>query len=645
MKMLLQQKIEEQLVKAEEKGGRLPLREKALKLLIGFFVLMILLTILSRTADSITVAKVEVSQPKGGSLSFDITGTGKIEAGQMKTVGTQPDIRVEEVLAEAGQPIKAGEPLYRLNMEDVTDKLIILKNELKSLQLDLKLETVSTASHKSEAETAQIKLEYAKQDLENIQKEQQYQCNMAQADLITAQKDLEKAQKDYEKSLLRTKETLLEDKSTAYTDAVTALADAQYNYEKEKLDAQRKVQDAQKALDKLNNKDSELKEIHAFNRYNDALQSGDEDRIKEAEDNLNAILYGTGGPEDRKNERETAQLELKRAKDDQKMIQSKWEASIAEKEEKLAKAEKEFNEVKQGTYDFEQELKSDKAALETAQKEIETKNRAITETQHTKEVEIEKAQRAIEEAQTALEQAQKSDEITAKTNAEDSQKAQYRKEKMKLMIEAKNNEIAKLTQIKKRQGVINSPVNGTVDTISVEAGKRTANEDGVSISCEDGGYYFRGKIESDMADYIAIGDSLKILLKGKTAGINSTIEGIQFLKDSEEVEVTVRLPEGDYIPGASASLEMNKTTDIYRTTLPLQAVREGSEGKYVLIVQQRDTILGKEMIAVKRSVSVTDHDSKNAAVDTFLMPDDLVIKSSNKPVSEGDRVRVEKKEE
>ena len=77
--------------------------------------------------------------------------------------------------------------------------------------------------------------------------------------------------------------------------------------------------------------------------------------------------------------------------------------------------------------------------------------------------------------------------------------------------------------------------------------------------------------------------------------------------------------------------------------LPLSALRQG-EGSdyYVLVVTEKETVLGEELTAQKVDVKVEKRDGEYAAVtEGALGRNDKIIIDSNKAIKDGDRVRLE----
>ena len=75
--------------------------------------------------------------------------------------------------------------------------------------------------------------------------------------------------------------------------------------------------------------------------------------------------------------------------------------------------------------------------------------------------------------------------------------------------------------------------------------------------------------------------------------------------------------------------------------LPPEAVRMDNKGSYVLRVEQTQTILGLRNVLSRVDVTVLEQSASGVAVEGPLSPQDVLVKSSARPVAAGDSVRVE----
>ena len=97
-----------------DKDKKSSLQVKAIKALAGFLILMFLLTILSRAADSLTIAKVTASAATGGVISHNIETDGNITPNKDIAISTSADIKIASVEATEGKTVKKGKRLRAL---------------------------------------------------------------------------------------------------------------------------------------------------------------------------------------------------------------------------------------------------------------------------------------------------------------------------------------------------------------------------------------------------------------------------------------------------------------------------------------------------------------------------------------------------
>ena len=113
-----------------DKDKKSSLQVKAIKALAGFLILMFLLTILSRAADSLTIAKVTASAATGGVISHNIETDGNITPNKDIAISTSADIKVASVEATEGKTVKKGDVLIQLDMDDLKTKLLKAQKDL-----------------------------------------------------------------------------------------------------------------------------------------------------------------------------------------------------------------------------------------------------------------------------------------------------------------------------------------------------------------------------------------------------------------------------------------------------------------------------------------------------------------------------------
>lgn len=212
-----------------------------------------------------------------------------------------------------------------------------------------------------------------------------------------------------------------------------------------------------------------------------------------------------------------------------------------------------------------------------------------------------------------------------------------------LKIDEYNKELAKLQPLLDANGKVVSDKEGIVTSIFVENGGMTTDTI-MSIADKNSGYKFVGQIEKKNRTLVKQGQS--VLLNLGSAGIvdNLTVEAISINpQNAEYLDVTVVLPVGVGEIEDSGEIIISSKSKKYGTCVPIAALRQG-EGSdyYILVISEKETVLGKELIAKKIDVKVEKKDGEFAAInDGIIGRSEKVIVDSNKTIEDGDRVRQE----
>lgn len=122
----------------------------------------------------------------------------------------------------------------------------------------------------------------------------------------------------------------------------------------------------------------------------------------------------------------------------------------------------------------------------------------------------------------------------------------------------------------------------------------------------------------------------------------AVVDALAALAENGRVTVTADVPADAGLrktQPVTASAELSRTT--YEMVLPPEAVRMDNKGSYVLRVEQTQTILGLRNVLSRVDVTVLEQSASGVAVEGPLSPQDVLVKSSARPVAAGDSVRVE----
>jgi hypothetical protein len=696
------------------------LQIKARKLLIGFFIMMVILTVLSRVADSITLAQVMTQSPKGSVLTFHASGSGTITGDAKKYVTVQEGLGIDKINVEVGEEVKKGDAVLTVNQKDMENLLAAAQTEAGKLENQMKQEQDTLInSSLSTGEKAKILYESAKMDLSNakddlvdakknyqqaVRKKKEKENNYKQAyskntdEIYKAKKaEYEGAKANYSNVALSNDESLrtaqqgmedaknyledLQDKDNRilsnleqycnYYDTdqkrskeglegvfVIAYGDDQDSYEKHKDQvavletklaranddlytiqdykaAKRAADDAKADLTAATKKEMTI--TSEANHYRTAKSNKNETDKANALLNINQCIYGKSGYEKHKNELTKADEKLVQTTTTFNLVKNKNELSLQAEQDKVNNLKDVIDSIKDGTYDFEEAVVTQEQAVETADQEIQTNQQ-----------EVKKAKRAIATAKQALltaqldyQQAMQQDGKSRDSAAKQEDAMKLRMKSIQLDLELKKKTIDELKELKKNKGKVRAPESGIVDNITFEIGKKAIPDNTISINTGKCGIC--AIVPKEEGEYVSIGDEMVLTAKGKKDKIKVAVEGIRFTTDkdgNEQTEITAFMPDDGYIPGATMDAEITKNSDLYDMCIPITGVREDEKGSYCLITQSRDTILGKELQAVRVNLTVTEKDNTMAAIESNLTNEDNVIISSNKNISEGDRVRI-----
>lgn len=636
------------------------LQRSAARALAAFFSLMVALTLLARAADGITVARIQAERTKTGVLTQRVNVSGAIEPLGDLPLSLPGGILVSSILAEQGQRVKAGDVLMELDLDDLQEQLTALREQLRIVELRLAAASSGTTSTDMDAVlAAEQAVTDAQAALERTREKLGRTGQRAEEDLAEIQADYDQALADYDKAVEKAKKRLVEaaedkveaaekDLETvkesaqsaieAAQDSLTAAQDAKKSSNKNYYDS---VENLRKLKEKRSAAKQELEELLANNGTQaeiDEVQAEIDEldaAIEAADWNMGSYDYGSD-------------LAVSRAKENLAKVQEKQAEKIAKAEEELQKGKDELAEV-QAKEDMseEAEVTAAQSSLDAAEKAVKTAQRAVEDGEVSGEETLYDAQKAVENAQRDLEQARRKAEEEAQKALLTDEKARqqteierlgYRSEKRKL-----EKDIADLQAVYAAGGRLTAPIDGTVQSILAEPGKTQEGVRLAVLSRSDGGFQFEGSLDQLDAEDLAVGDTGKLgfTMEGKSREAEVAVTAIGAPDDKGQVSVTAALPEGTYPSGASASLEVSKRSEQYRQTLPLSALRSDGEDYFVLVLREKQTVMGTEQTVVRMPVTVLDQDSKSVAVEGSFTGTEQVVTSSSKPIEEGDRVRLE----
>ena len=614
----------------------------AVYLMIGFFTFMLVCTIISRVSYSFTTAHVSVASMAGKTLMNRAELEGIIYASSEKGISLPDGLKAVSVNAGKGKSVEKGEVLIEFDVPAAEERIKKLEEEIRILNLKL---DISSNNGGNDVIEAQRTLEDAKKAYERIA------AKYARAEMRLKEDytKLEETLADAEKNLINKAEALVkearenlqnvrEDAEDAIRAAEQALDEESENLDDSEDSYQQALEAYEQAKDELNmanQRVSEIKEAIAGKQPDDAADYTEE--LKEAEEELSIAQKAFNQAKKELSKADYNSSSYDRADDNLDSIKRGWKRKIDKAKDALYKAETVLEAVREGKdFSTESAVSEAQAAIDTAREALNRARRESEDNQYSEEEELYAAGRAVETAQAALEDARRQAEVLQKEGEIDRITCESERSD-------KEKSRAALQEILDNGGRLLAPAPGTVVRTLERGDKTKEGEDAVILSSADRGFVFEGKLDKDSARRFSAGDKgeLHYKLDGSTQKADVEIHSISTPDESDQVLVTAVLPEGDYTSGMPAQLFLSRKSETYQNCLPLTALRSDSGGDHVFVLRRQSSVLGTEWVIARVDITVKERDSQMMYVDGALTYSDQVVISSNKIISEGDRVRIE----
>lgn len=614
----------------------------AVYLMIGFCAFMLVCTIISRVSYSFTTAHVSVASMAGKTLMNRAELEGIIHASSEKGISLPDGLKAVSVNAGKGKSVEKGEVLIEFDVPAAEERIKKLEEEIRILNLKL---DISSNNGGNDVIEAQRTLEDAKKAYERIA------AKYARAEMRLKEDytKLEETLADAEKNLIKKAEALVkearENLQNVREDAEDAIraAEQALDEESENLDdsedsyqqALEAYEQAKEELNMANQRVSEIKEAIAGKQPDDATDYTEE--LKEAEEELSIAQKAFNQAKKELSKADYNSSSYDRADDNLDSIKRRWKRKIDKAKDALYKAETVLEAVREGKdFSTESAVSEAQAAIDTAREALNRARRESEDNQYSEEEELYAAGRAVETAQAALEDARRQADVLQKEG-----------EIGRITCESERSDKEKsraaLQEILDNGGCLLAPAPGTVVRTLERGDKTKKEEDAVILSSADRGFVFEGKLDKDSARRFSAGDKgeLHYKLDGSTQKADVEIHSISTPDESDQVLVTAVLPEGGYTSGMPAQLFLSRKSETYQNCLPLTALRSDSGGDHVFVLRRQSSVLGTEWVIARVDITVKERDSQMMYVDGALTYSDQVVISSNKIISEGDRVRIE----
>lgn len=574
-------------------------KDKIKNITIIFLLVMLILTFFSNTIMNYSLVEVSTQQVTSGQITSKVRGSGSVEASDSYSVTIEETRKIATVNVKKDAEVATGDLLFTLEDTD-SDELDAAKKSLNEAQ----------AAYESAVLTAGITVA----ERQSIEAGKGSSLTQKQNEIAAANQRVKDAQAAVDAAQASV------DKIKAQIDAVSNSTADTTAEEKAVLDAEKKNSEAQDSLTSAESAYTPVKS--AYDAALSGLQSAQSayDEAKETRDALNASSTSTPA------EKQAAETAVATA---QAKVNAAKITYDARKDD--------LNKV-QGSYDSAKSAATDsKNALSNANYNLSVKKLTGTNTAEANnlQAQLNTATAALTDANTALTSATNDQKkVTDKISGEVTIASAY-----KTMTDLQE-EVAKL-QAKSIGTEITSPISGTVTDIAVTAGTTVnANDVMMTIQPENKAYVLQFSVTENQAKKVRVGDTAEILNNWYGNDVSAVVSAIRKDPQNRSNSMIICEMKGDVSVGDSYTLSIGEQSSNYDTIVPTSAIREDSNGKFILIIESKSTPLGNRYYARRVDVDVITSDDTKSAVTGALEGYEYVITTTTKPIKENEQVRL-----
>lgn len=209
-------------------------------------------------------------------------------------------------------------------------------------------------------------------------------------------------------------------------------------------------------------------------------------------------------------------------------------------------------------------------------------------------------------------------------------------------LKKQRDEIAKL-QENAVGASVTAPIAGTITAINVKAGDEAqAQTEIITMQPEGRGYTMSFSVTNEQAKRLSVGDVADLVNSWRYDDLTVTLASIKpdTAEPGQKKLLTFDVTGADATVGDNISVSVGQKSANYDLIVPNSAIREDSNGKFILTVESKSSPLGNRYIATRVDVEVVASDDTQSAVNGALYGYEFVITTSTAPVEAGKQVRL-----
>lgn len=566
-----------------ENGGK-KRREWVKNAAIIFLSVMLVLTFFSNTFMNYSLPEVAAQYVQSGTITAKIRGTGTVESGDPYNVKISETRTISSVLVKTGDKVEKGAPLLLLEdkeSKELTDAQAALDKAMLDFELALLSGDISNSA------------------FQNVQNGNVSSLNTYQSRIVAAEAEIDKWQKQVDEA----------------TTAINQLKTAQVNVDAggapDTSSEQNKVNVAQAALNS-----DEIKIAKDKISEWQAAQATCQATIDKYNENIASSVSGNGFVN------QVTEDEYRLAVQNRDQYQSlinERQAFINNNPDKV----KAYDEKVKALAD------ANKALTEKQNSKTNTTSSLTVQTQNW-QTELDKRNIQLKAAQDTKEQLLK--DISTELNLD------YQLDSLK----KQRDDIAKL-QENAVGASIETPISGTITSVTVKAGDEAQPDTAlVTMQPEGKGFTMSFSVTNDQAKRLSVGDKADLVNSWRYSDMDITLASIKpdTTDPGQKKLLTFDITGDEVTPGQSLNVSVGQKSANYDLIVPNSAIREDSNGKFILIVESKSSPLGNRYVATRVDVEVLASDDTQSAVSGALYGYEFVITTSTQPVEAGKLVRL-----
>lgn len=566
-----------------ENGGK-KRREWVKNAAIIFLSVMLVLTFFSNTFMNYSLPEVAAQYVQSGTITAKIRGTGTVESGDPYNVKITETRTISSVMVKTGDKVEKGDPLFLLEdkeSKELTDAQAALDKAMLDFELALLSGNISNST------------------FQNVQNGNVASINTYQSRIVAAEAEIDRWQKQVDEA----------------TNAINQLKTAQVNVDAggtpDTGSEQNKVNAAQAALNS-----DEVKIAKDKISEWQAAQATCQATIDKYNENIASSVSGNGFVN--QVTEDEYQLALKNREQYQSLINER-QAFINNNPDKV----KAYDEKVKALADANK-------ALADKQNSKENSTNSLTVQTQNWQTELDKRNIQLKAAQDTKEQLLK--DISTELNLD------YQLDS----LQKQRDDIAKL-QENAVGASIEAPISGTITSVTVKAGDEAQPDTAlVTMQPEGKGFTMSFSVTNDQAKRLSVGDKADLVNSWRYSDMDITLASIKpdTTDPGQKKLLTFDITGDEVTPGQSLNVSVGQKSANYDLIVPNSAIREDSNGKFILIVESKSSPLGNRYVATRVDVEVLASDDTQSAVSGALYGSEFVITTSTQPVEAGKLVRL-----